>query len=116
MTTPSSDCPALYTGGQPNRLSFGEALVFLRRGNRLTRTGWNGAGMWVTLQNGYPDGIAINANTARATGIPEGTVQAFDPYLMMLTAAGRFVPWTATTGDLLAEDWEIVGAPVATGW
>jgi len=75
---------------------------------RVARSGWNGKGMWVVLQAGYPDGIPINGNTALATGIPEGTVCKFRPYLMMRTADGSFVPWVASQTDLLADDWYVV--------
>ncbi|MGH3203871.1 MAG: DUF2829 domain-containing protein [Streptosporangiaceae bacterium] len=87
-------------------MDFGEALAALRQGGRLARSGWNGKGMFIVLQAGYPDGIGINRNTAEATGIPEGTVCRFRPYLMMFTADGEFVPWVASQTDLLASDWE----------
>ncbi|MBO2461157.1 DUF2829 domain-containing protein [Actinomadura violacea] len=86
-------------------MDFGEALAALRAGDRLTRDGWNGRGMFIVLQAGYPDGIAINANTAQATGIEQGTVCKFRPYLMMRTVDGDFVPWVASQTDLLATDW-----------
>jgi Protein of unknown function (DUF2829) len=65
-----------------NSEGFGWALAMLRDGRRLSRSGWNARGQFVVLQDGYPDGIAINANTPRATGIPQGTVKKFRPYLM----------------------------------
>ena len=86
-------------------MDFGEALTLLRSGARLARRDWNAADQFVVLQAGYPDGIPINANTARATGIPEGTVCRFRPYLMLRTADGSFVPWAPTVSDVLAEDW-----------
>ena len=89
-------------------MDFGEALTALLAGKRVARSGWNGKGMFVVHQAGYPDGIAINANTAAATGIPQGTVCAFRPYLMMRTVDGEFVPWVASQTDLLAEDWDEV--------
>lgn len=89
-------------------MNFGSALSFLHEGDKMTRKGWNGPGQWVVLQDGYPDGIAINANTAAATGIPEGTVCRFRPYLMFRTAQGDFVPWVASQTDLLADDWSPV--------
>ncbi|MER5649653.1 MW1434 family type I TA system toxin [Streptosporangium sp. NPDC002524] len=91
------------TGG-----GFGAALEQLRAGRRVAREGWNGHGMFVVLQKGYPDGIPINKNTAEATGMVEGTVCAFRPYLMMKTANDEFVPWVASQSDLLAEDWAVV--------
>jgi hypothetical protein len=77
----------------------------MRRGRRLTRDGWNGTGMFVVFQKGYPEGIPINKNTAEATGIEQGTVCRFQPYLMMYTAQGSFTPWFASQADLLETDW-----------
>lgn len=87
---------------------FGWALAALRQGLKVARRGWNGIGMWVVLQKGYPAGIPMNKNTAEATGIPEGTNCVFRPYLMMKAADGSFVPWLASQSDMLAEDWGIV--------
>lgn len=88
-------------------MDFSTALDDLKNGMRLAREGWNAAGQFVVLQKGYPDGIQINANTAEATGIPEGTVCRFRPYLMLRTADGSFVPWAPTVSDVLAEDWTL---------
>lgn len=90
------------------RFGIGAALEWLRKGKRVARAGWNGKNMWLAYQAGYPAGIPINANTARATGLPEGTVCRFLPYLMMRTADGAFVPWLASQTDILADDWALV--------
>ena len=94
----------------PQGLGFGQALVHLKNGLRMSRRGWNGKGMWLAYQAGYPLGIPINANTARATGLAEGTVCKFLPYIMMRTAGGEFMPWNASQADVLAEDWETATA------
>lgn len=88
---------------------FGWALMELRMGLKVTRRNWNGKGMYVVLQKGYPDGIPVNQNTSDATGIPKGTVCAFLPYLMLKTIASQptFVPWLASQTDLLSLDWEL---------
>lgn len=86
-------------------MDFSQALIAVRSGGKISREGWNGEGMYVVLQKGYPEGIAINKNTAEATGEPEGTMMSFLPYLMMMTADGAFVPWVVSQTDLLAEDW-----------
>lgn len=88
---------------------FAIAIKLLKAGYRVYRKGWNGTGMYVTFQKGYPDGIPINKNTAEATGIEEGTVCIFHAYLMLKTAAvtAEFVPWTPSGSDVLAEDWMI---------
>jgi len=75
------------------------------QGGKVARAGWYGKGMFIVFQKGYPDGIPINANTAQATGIPQGTVCKFLPYIMMRTADGAFVPWLASQTDILATDW-----------
>lgn len=87
---------------------FSWALHQAKAGKKVARTGWNGENMYIVFQAGYPDGIAINQNTATATGLPLGTVCRFQPYLMMRTADGSFVPWLASQTDILATDWEIV--------
>lgn len=91
-----------------DKFDFSDALRFLKNGHRMCRSGWNGKGMWLAYQAGYPDGIPINSNTARATGLPEGTMCKFLPYIMMRTAQGDFVPWLASQTDVLAADWEEV--------
>jgi hypothetical protein len=92
-------------------MNFGEALEAVKSGNLISREGWNGKGMWLAYQKAYPQGIPINKNTAEATGVPEGTICKFLPYLMMKTVDGSFVPWLASQTDVLAEDWGIVPRP-----
>lgn len=86
-------------------MDFSQALKQVKGGYRISRSGWNGKGMYIVYQKGYPDGIAINKNTSDATGIAEGTVCRFLPYLMMWTADNSFVPWLASQTDILADDW-----------
>lgn len=80
-------------------------------GGKVARAGWNGKGMYLVFQRGYPDGIPINQNTAQATGIQQGTVCRFLPYVMMCTVDGSFVPWLCSQTDLLANDWELARGP-----
>lgn len=87
---------------------FGYALDLLRKGKKVSRGGWNGKGLWISLQKAYPDGIPINKNTSESTGIAEGTVCVFRPYLMTKSVDNEFVPWVASQSDLLAEDWDEV--------
>lgn len=89
-------------------MDFSDALRDVKAGSQIAREGWNGKDMYIAYRPGYPDGIAINANTAEATGLPQGTVCRFLPYLMFRTAQGDFVPWLASQTDLLADDWQIV--------
>ncbi len=91
----------------PGPLSFGHALFMCKQGKKIARAGWNGKDMYVVYQKAYPDGIPINKNTAQATGIPEGTVCRFLPYLMMKTADDSFVPWLISQTDALSDDWYV---------
>lgn len=87
---------------------IGEAVRLMRvHRRRVRRKGWNGKGMYLVYQAGYPQGIPINKSISDATGIPQGSVGWFDPYVMMRTAQGSFVPWLCSQTDLLATDWEL---------
>jgi Protein of unknown function (DUF2829) len=94
-------------------MDFSHALQNARKGRKISRSGWNGKGMYVVMQKGYPDGIPINQNTADAMGLPLGTVCKFQPYLMLVKeqSAGTFVctsGWVPSQEDLLSNDWILV--------
>lgn len=91
-----------------NAMTFGFALEAMKLGKKVARFGWNGTGMWAVIQNGYPEGIAINKNTADATGLELGSVQKFRPYFILYTAQKDFAHWVPSGSDILAEDWIIV--------
>src|SRR6056297_2753256 len=52
-------------------MSFGLAIEAMKAGSKVARKGWNGKGMFVVYQKGYPDGIPCNKQTAEAFGINE---------------------------------------------
>lgn len=86
-------------------MSFGEAIEAAKRGSRIARKGWNGKGMFVVYQKGYPDGIPANKNTAEAFGIEEGSPFKVRPYLQMRCADGTHQMWLASQSDILDNDW-----------
>ena len=45
-------------------MKFGEALEQVKEGKKIFRLGWNGKGMFVCYQKGYPEGIPSNKQTA----------------------------------------------------
>ena len=94
---------------ESGKLSFGDALVYLKQGLKLARTGWNGKGMYIVLMDGYPMTLA-NAMTREKHNLPEGSQVTVNPYIVMKTAQlGALQPgWLASQTDMLAEDWEIV--------
>lgn len=71
---------------------FGWALVILREGGLVARSGWNGKDMWLALQ------------------VPDANSKMTLPYIFMTTAQGDRVPWLASQTDLLASDWHRVTA------
>jgi len=60
---------------------------------------------FVVIMPGYPDQIPINAATAKAIHETEGTRMKFNPYLAIMNYDLSMNPWTATSSDILANDW-----------
>lgn len=78
------------TGQQVEGLSFGAALEQVKYGCRAARAGWNGKGMWIAVQEAYPNG------------------EMEHPYIFMSDVNGKRFPWNPNNLDLLANDWCIV--------
>lgn len=66
---------------------FGAALILLRQGARVTRTGWNGKGQFLELQT------------------PDAHSKMTLLYIFITTVQGDRVPWLASQTDLLSTDW-----------
>mgnify|MGYP000106574375 CR=1 FL=1 len=90
------------------KMAFGEALEILKRGGRVARKGWNGKGLSVVYQKGYPNGIPCNKQTAEAWGMREGELFKCEPYLQISTVDGSHAMWVPSIRDCLAEDWYVV--------
>ena len=60
-------------------MKLGQALDNLLEGKKLARKGWNGRGMFVVYQKGYPQGIPCNKQTAEAFHIAEGDLFICNP-------------------------------------
>lgn len=71
-------------------MNFGDALLALKEGKKVSRSGWNGKGMWLELQR------------------PDAHSKMTLPYIFMVTVTGDRVPWLASQTDMLAEDWGVV--------
>ena len=85
--------------------TFSLALKRLKVGDKVSRQGWNGKGMFVFLV----PGSAFVVNRPPLLGIyPEGTVINYHSHVDMKTADGMIVPWLCSQTDMLAEDWDIV--------
>lgn len=82
-------------------MNFGAALEALKKGDRVTREGWNGKGMYIRAVDLYTD------KSFKITEIEptDGTILYS---IWMKTADNAFVPWTASQTDLLSEDWQVL--------
>lgn len=76
--------------------TFSAALVDLKNGHKVARTGWNGKGLWLELQR------------------PDAHSKMTLPYIFMsypadaINTPGARVPWLASQTDMLAEDWVLL--------
>lgn len=87
-------------------MNFGQALELLKQGKKLARKNWNGRGMFVVYQKGYPDGIPCNKQTAEAWGMKEGDLFKVEPYLQIRMVNGNHAMWVPSINDTLANDWQ----------
>lgn len=89
-------------------MDFGMALIALKRGESVARKGWNGEGMFLTLQNGS----TVDGNNMRNEGAKNYYADCkciIAPHIDMKASDGTYVVgWLASQTDMLAEDWEIV--------
>ena len=71
-------------------MDFGEAIRGLKDGKKVSRSGWNGKGMWLQLQT-------VDENSKMGHS-----------YVYMSDVAGKLFPWNPNNLDMLAEDWGIL--------
>ena len=77
-------------------MNFGQAIEELKAGCKVSRTGWNGKGLWLELQ------------------VPDEHSKMTLPYIYInypmdaQNTPGARVPWLASQTDMLADDWGVV--------
>lgn len=80
---------------------FSEALKRIKAGRCVRRTGWNGKGMRVYLEDSL---VWIVPG-----GVFKGQRRKYDPVIVLFTSAGTHQPgWICSQADLLANDWQEV--------
>lgn len=77
-------------------MNFGHALEMLKRGEAVSRAGWNGKGMFLFL---VPEGESSLSN---------GMIFEAAPFIVMKTADDKIVPWLCSQTDALADDWGVI--------
>ena len=80
-------------------MTFGQAIEFMKKGGRASRSGWNGKKQYIELAKNISytnaQGDVINAEHA-AIG---------NKAIAFVGASGVQLGWLASQADMLAEDW-----------
>jgi hypothetical protein len=66
---------------------FGQAVKWLKGGQRVQRRGWAAKGIWLWVEQ-----------PGRNTTLP---------FIVVRRSSGAIAPWQACHNDLLAEDWAV---------
>lgn len=86
-------------------MNFSDALNEIKGGRKVSRSGWNGKGMFIFLV----PGSVFSVSRPPLLGIyPEGTEINYHAHVDMKTADDKVVPWLCSQTDLLADDWGVV--------
>lgn len=86
-------------------LPFGVAVEAMKRGKKVTRTGWNGKGMYAYY---VPEAKYPAQRGANMEGVFENDMVPYRAYLALKTAQNDIATWSPSTSDVLAEDWIIL--------
>ena len=84
-----------------DRLTFGRALEYAKRGRKISRKGWNGKGQFVFVADD------LEFHTDADLSQLEGEVYVHDA-LVFCGTSGIQVGWLASQADMLSEDWFVM--------
>lgn len=101
--TASADWALADDGIDLEAADFSDALMWLKEGKRVSRSGWNGSNQWVELVRN--SGLVFRSeHDSTAFSVADG--------LVLKNAQGIVVQWVPSIGDLMADDWQVVGKNV----
>lgn len=81
-------------------MNIGKAVAAMKEGSSVRRSGWNGKGMHIYIEDQLSHTIP--------GGVFKGQRREYAPVVCLLTAKGVHQPgWVCSQEDLLAEDWEL---------
>lgn len=107
---PEFNVDNLYSG--ETKINFSHALIALKSGYKVARTGWNGKGMFIYLVKGseyLSTEMRAEAKEHVIGGSSEVRPVKVNGHIDMKAADGSIVVgWLASQADLLAEDWVLV--------
>lgn len=90
-------------------MNFGEAIEALKRGEIVTRSGWNGKGMFLWLKQGavIKSEWCKDPVLKRIVDNNGGEMEAL-PTICMKTADNKVLTgWIASQTDMMADDWAV---------
>lgn len=85
--------------------NFGFALEWLKAGQRVRRSGWNGKGIFVYLVP--PASYPVQTGAAKAH-FGEGSLVPYNAYMAIKNVDETVSTWVPSVNDCLAEDWEVI--------
>ena len=101
-----------------DNMSFGLAIEALKNGCKVSRSGWNGKGMWLILVAGTKHQVLREGTpyykALKTSPIDDGDIACeILPHIDMWTTNSEghraMLPgWLASQTDMLADDWQIV--------
>jgi len=105
------DLKMLLEGQKADKgLNFGDAIQALKQGRRVTRSGWNGKGMylWMLPAALVPVGWIKEPHLKEIAETRGGLVECLASIRMRTATGDVLTGWLASQSDMFAEDWEII--------
>ena len=84
------------------RMTFGEAIENMKKGEKVARRGWNGKKQYIQLATG------ISYKTAQGEIVNCEHDAIGNKAIAFVGTSGVQMGWLASQADMLAEDWELV--------
>ena len=81
--------------------TFGWAIEAMKRGERLTRRGWNGKKQYIELAT------SISYKNAKGEVVNVNHENIGNKAIAFVGTSGVQMGWLASQADMLADDWEI---------
>lgn len=97
-------------------LTFGIAIELLKQGEKLSRRGWHGKNMFITIEKHHAMDTPIVFLMKKVADITNlGVVGCTQPIILddkKMEKVGEITNylgvWNCTQADMLAEDWQVV--------
>lgn len=87
-----------------NDNEIGAAVIWLKNGGKITRTGWNGKDLVVYYVPAASYPAQRNSNLTQAGEYHDDMVP-YAPYLALKSPNGIITPWAPSVSDTLATDY-----------